>query len=164
MAKSYVKFEVSNDVVSKTYEALQMVKQSGKVRKGANEVTKSVEQGLATFVVIAGDVEPEEVVIHIPKICEAKKIAYSYVPSKLELGKSIGLNVPCTAVAVENAGSAQHNISDIISKVTGVAPAAAEKKSAAPAAKPAAAPKPKAAKLEAPKAAPAAPKVEEKKE
>ncbi len=128
MAKSYVKFEVSNDVVSKTYEALQMVKQSGKIRKGANEVTKSVEQGLATFVVIAGDVEPEEVVVHIPKICEQKKVAYSYVPSKLELGKSIGLNVPCTAVAVENAGSAQHNISDIISKVTGVAPAAASGK------------------------------------
>ena len=148
MAKSYVKFEVSNDVVSKTYEALQMVKQSGKIRKGANEVTKSVEQGLATFVVIAGDVEPEEVVVHIPKICDQKKVAYSYVPSKLELGKSIGLNVPCTAVAVENAGSAQHNISDIISKVTGVAPAAAPAKEA----KPAAAPKPKPAKAAAPKA------------
>jgi large subunit ribosomal protein L7Ae len=149
MAKSYVKFEVSNDVVSKTYEALQMVKQSGKVRKGANEVTKSVEQGLATFVVIAGDVEPEEVVVHIPKICEQKKVAYSYVPSKLELGKSIGLNVPCTAVAVENAGSAQHNINDIISKVTGVAPSASAAKEAKPAA---AAPKPKPAKAAAPKA------------
>jgi large subunit ribosomal protein L7Ae len=150
MAKSYVKFEVSSDVVSKTYEALQMVKQSGKVRKGANEVTKAVEQGSATFVVIAADVEPEEVVIHIPKICEQKKIAYSYVPSKLELGKSIGLNVPCTAVAVESAGSAQHNINDIISKVTGVAPSGgAPKKEEA---KPAAAPKPKAAKPAAPKA------------
>jgi large subunit ribosomal protein L7Ae len=143
MAKSYVKFEVSGDVVSKTYEALQMVKQSGKVRKGANEVTKSVEQGLATFVVIAGDVEPEEVVVHIPKICEQKKIAYSFVPSKLELGKSIGLNVPCTAVAVENAGSAQHAVNDIISKVTGVAPAAKKEEAAAPKAKPAAAPKEK---------------------
>ncbi len=119
MAKSYVKFEVANEVVSRTYEALQLVKQSGKIRKGANEVTKSVEQGLASFVVIAGDVDPEEVVIHIPKICEEKKIPYSYVPSKLELGKSIGMNVPCTAVAVENAGSAEHNIKDVISKVTG---------------------------------------------
>lgn len=119
MAKSYVKFEVSNEVVSRTYEALQLVKQSGKIRKGANEVTKSVEQGLASFVVIAGDVEPEEVVIHIPKICEEKKIPYSYVPSKLDLGKSIGLTVPCTAVAVENAGSADHNIRDVVSKVTG---------------------------------------------
>ncbi|MGC8585943.1 MAG: 50S ribosomal protein L7Ae [Candidatus Micrarchaeia archaeon] len=120
MAKSYVKFEVSKDVADKTYEALQLAKQSGVVRKGANEVTKSVERGLASFVVIAEDVEPEEVVMHIPKICEQKKIPYSYVPSKLDLGKAIGLNVPCTAIAVENPGKAEPSIKDIISKVTGV--------------------------------------------
>ncbi len=120
MAKSYVKFEVSNDVVAKTYEALQLVKQSGTVRKGANEVTKSVERGLATFVVLAGDVEPEEVVVHIPKLCEQKKIAFSYVPSKMELGKAIGMTVPCAAVAVEKQGSGTNAIKDVISKVTGV--------------------------------------------
>jgi len=119
MAKSYVKFEVSSDVVSKTYEALQMAKQSGTVRKGANEVTKSIERGLASLVVIAGDVEPEEVVIHIPTLCEQKQIPYSYVPSKQDLGKAIGMNVPCTAVAVENAGSAASAIKDIVAKTTG---------------------------------------------
>jgi large subunit ribosomal protein L7Ae len=124
MAKSYVKFEVSSDVVSKTYEALQLAKQSGTVRKGSNEVTKSIERGLATLVVIAGDVEPEEVVIHIPTLCEQKKIPYSYVPSKADLGKSIGMNVPCTAVAVENAGGAANAIRDITAKTTGTAPAA----------------------------------------
>jgi ribosomal protein L7Ae-like RNA K-turn-binding protein len=89
------------------------------VRKGSNEVTKSVERGPASLVVIAGDVEPEEVVIHIPSICEQKKIAYTYVPSKLDLGKSIGLNVPCTAIAVENPGSAASAIKDIIAKTSG---------------------------------------------
>jgi len=119
MAKSYVKFEVSNEVVSKTYEALQLAKQSGTIRKGANEVTKSVERGLASFVVIAGDVEPEEVVVHIPSLCEQKKVAYSYVPSKMDLGKAIGLSVPCTAIAVENAGSAANGIKDITSRLSG---------------------------------------------
>jgi large subunit ribosomal protein L7Ae len=128
MAKSYVKFEVSNDVVAKTYEALQLVKQSGTVRKGANEVTKSVERGLATFVVLAGDVEPEEVVVHIPRICEQKKIAFSYVPSKIELGKAIGMTVPCAAVAVEKQGTGANAIKDVISKVTGVSQKGAEKK------------------------------------
>ncbi len=119
MAKSFVKFEVPEEVVKKTYEALQLVKQSGSVKKGSNEVTKSVERGLASFVVIAEDVDPEEVVMHIPSICEQKKIAYTYVPNKLELGKSIGLNVPCTAVAVENQGNAAQSIKDIISRLTG---------------------------------------------
>ncbi|MGI0100756.1 MAG: 50S ribosomal protein L7Ae [Candidatus Micrarchaeaceae archaeon] len=126
MAKSYVKFEVSNDVVSKTYEALQLAKQSGTIRKGSNEVTKSVERGLASFVVIAGDVDPEEVVVHIPGLCEQKKIPYSYVPSKMDLGKSIGMNVPCTAIAVENAGTAAGAIKEITGKITGVAPQAKE--------------------------------------
>ncbi len=158
MAKSYVKFEVSNDVVSKTYEALQLAKQSGTIRKGANEVTKSVERGLASFVVIAGDVEPEEVVVHIPGLCEQKKIAYSYVPSKIDLGKAIGLNVPCTAIAVENAGSAAGAIKDITGKITGTSQSQA-KAAAAPApehkeAKPKA-PKKEHPKPEAPVAAPA---------
>ncbi len=154
MAKSYVKFSVSGDVVSKTYEALQLAKQSGTVKKGANEVTKSVERGLASFVVIAEDVEPEEVVVHIPKICEQKKIAFSYIPDKLELGKAIGMTVPCTAVAVENQGGASNMIKDIVSKVSGKGGGAPEKKEAAPVQeKKAAAPKKEAkeAKEAAPK-------------
>ena len=53
MAESYIKFKVSNDVVSRTYEALQISKQTGKVKKGINEVTKSAERGIASLVVIA---------------------------------------------------------------------------------------------------------------
>ncbi len=119
MAKSYVNFTVSNEVVAKTLEALQLAKQSGAVRKGANEVTKSVERGLATFVVLAEDVEPEEVVVHIPKLCEQKKIAYSYVPKKVDLGKAIGMSVPCAAVAIETQGTAANAIKDVVSKITG---------------------------------------------
>ncbi len=122
MAKSYVKFEVSEEVASKTYEALQLAKQSGTLRKGANEVTKSIERGLASFVVIAADVDPEEVVVHLPTLCEQKKIAYSYVPSKTDLGKAIGLNISCAAIAVENAGKAAPQIKEIVSRVTGMAP------------------------------------------
>jgi large subunit ribosomal protein L7Ae len=122
MPKSYVNFEVSDEVVSKTYEALQLAKQSGTIRKGANEVTKSIERGLASFVVIAADVDPEEVVVHLPVLCGQKKIAYSYVPSKTELGKAIGLNISCAAIAVENAGKASQQIKEIISRVVGVTP------------------------------------------
>jgi large subunit ribosomal protein L7Ae len=162
MAKAYVNFQVSPEVVAKTYEALQLAKQSGTVRKGANEVTKSVERGLATFVVIAEDVEPEEVVIHLPKLCEQKKIAYSYVPAKIELGKSIGMSIPCAAISVEAQGGAAAAIKDIISKITGTVqkeqkPASATKAAATQPAqeqkKPAA---PKPPKAPAPAAAPAA--------
>ncbi len=141
MAKSYVKFEVQKEVAAKITEALRLAKQSGTVKKGANEVTKSVERGLASFVVIAEDVEPEEVVVHIPTLCEQRKISYGYLPTKLEVGKAIGINVPCAAVAVEKKGESEHLIKEIVSKLTGKAAPAGEAKAAE--AKPAAEKKPK---------------------
>ncbi len=119
MAKQYVKFEPSNEVVSKTYEAVRLAKQTGRVRKGANEVTKSVERGLASLVVIAADVEPEEIVMHLPAMCEGKRIPYTYATSKIDLGKAMGMNVNCAAVAIENQGNATQLINEIVAKVTG---------------------------------------------
>ncbi len=148
MAKSYVKFEVSKEVSDKALEAVRLARQSGSVRKGINEVTKSIERGLSSLVVIAVDVEPEEVVMHIPQLCEQKKVNYVYVPTKLDLGKALGMNVPCSSVAIEKQGEAQSTIIDIISRTTG--------KSAAPAgAAPAAESKPKAKAPREQKAKPA---------
>jgi large subunit ribosomal protein L7Ae len=119
MTKSYVKFEVAKEVADKTYEAARLAKQSGVVRKGVNEATKSVERGLASLVVIAEDIDPEEVVMHLPGLCEQRKIAFTYVPAKLELGKAIGLKVPCAAIAIEKAGEAEKGISEIKSRLSG---------------------------------------------
>ncbi|MBI1972084.1 MAG: 50S ribosomal protein L7ae, partial [Candidatus Aenigmarchaeota archaeon] len=38
------KFEVSKDLVNKVYEAIEIAKNSGKIRKGTNEATKSIER------------------------------------------------------------------------------------------------------------------------
>ncbi len=119
MAKSYVKFQVTKEVADKALEAVRMAKQSGSVRKGINEVTKSVERNLASLVVIAEDVEPEEVVVHIPTLCEQKKIAFVYVPTKADIGNAIGINVPCSAVSIEKAGSGEAAVKEVIAKVTG---------------------------------------------
>ncbi len=126
MAKSYIDFEVSKEVQDKTLDALRLARQGGNVRKGVNEVTKSVERGLASLVVIAADVEPEEVVMHIPTLCKQKNIAYVFVPSKLELGKAIGMNVACSSVAVEKTGSADAAVKDVVARITGKSSASGE--------------------------------------
>lgn len=165
MTDSYIKFNVSDDVVSRTYEALQISKESGRIKKGINEVTKSVERGIATFVVMAEDITPIEIAMHLPQLCEQKNIQYSYVKSKLELGKAIGMNVPCAAVAVENQGNAKDMIKEIISKITGKS--SAPQKEAKPKEEPKPEPKPEPAAAEQPKEEPAEepkpePSVEEK--
>ena len=136
MAKSYVKFEVSKEVAAKALDAVRLAKQSGVVKKGVNEVTKSVERGLSSLVVIAEDIEPEEVIMHIPSLCEQKKIPFVYVPTKQELGKAIGLNVTCAAISIEKAGEGESAVKDVVSRITGKSsgaekeskPAASEKK------------------------------------
>ena len=113
MAKSYVKFEATKEMADKSLEALRLAKQSGSVRKGVNEVTKSVERGLATLVLLAADVEPEEVVLHIPTLCEQKKIPIVFIPAKLDLGKAVGLNVPCAAASIEKAGEGAAQLKEV---------------------------------------------------
>jgi len=114
MAKS------SKEVSERALEAIRMAKQNGTVKKGINEVTKSVERNLASLVVIAEDVEPQEVIMHIPTLCEQKKIAIAYVPTKQELGNAVGINVPCSAISIEKAGSAgEQALKEVVSKITG---------------------------------------------
>ena len=118
MAKAYyVKFETPEDLVSPILEALRVAAQTGKVRKGTNEATKAIERGISKLIVIAEDVEPPEVVAHLPLICEEQNAAYAFVPSKKELGKAIGIEVTSAAAAILDAGDAQHIIDEVVASM-----------------------------------------------
>ena len=91
----------------KALEIVEVAKATGKIKKGTNEVTKTVERGTAKFVVVAQDVNPKEIIMHIPLLCKEKNIPYAEVPSREELGASAGLEVPTTAIAVVQEGDAK---------------------------------------------------------
>jgi large subunit ribosomal protein L7Ae len=128
MAKSYVKFETPKDVQSKALEAITVAADTGRVRKGANETTKAIEGGNAVLVVIAEDVDPEEVVMHIPMICGEKGIPYCYVATKKELGTAAGLPVTSAAIAIEKPGNAAEIVKSITEKVAKNLPSKADAK------------------------------------
>ena len=65
----YVKYEAPKEIVDAAYEALSIASKSGNVRKGTNEATKAVERAQAKLVVIAEDVDPPEVIAHLPILC-----------------------------------------------------------------------------------------------
>ncbi|MEM3369824.1 MAG: 50S ribosomal protein L7Ae [Candidatus Micrarchaeia archaeon] len=114
---SYVKFEVPKEISDRVINAVSVAKDTGKIRKGANEATKSIESGKAKLVVIAADVNPEEIVMHLPILCEEKGVPFVYVPTKTELGKAIGITVSCAAIAIEDLGGAKGEIEDIVVKL-----------------------------------------------
>ena len=113
----YVKFETPEDLVSPILEAVRVAVQTGKVRKGTNEATKAIERGISKLIVIAEDVEPPEVVAHLPLICEEQKTAYAFVPNKQELGKALGIDVTSAAAAILDAGDAQHIIDEVVASM-----------------------------------------------
>ena len=115
----YVKMEVSKDLVNAVYEAVRVAKQSGKVRKGTNETTKAIERGISKLVVIAEDVEPPEVVAHLPILCEERNAAFVFVPSKQQLGVSLGIDVGSAAATIIDAGEAQHIIEQVVTAMGG---------------------------------------------
>lgn len=114
----YVRFETPKDIQDKTYEAVEAARDTGSVKKGTNEVTKFIERGQAKLVVMAEDVTPEEVLAHIPLLCEEKGIAYAYVPSKQELGQAAGLEVGTAATAIVDAGRGKQLVDEIAEQVT----------------------------------------------
>jgi large subunit ribosomal protein L7Ae len=114
----YVKFETPQELVSPILEALRVAAQSGKVRKGTNEATKAIERGISKLIVIAEDVEPPEVVAHLPIICDEQGAAYAFVPSKQELGKSLGIDVTSAAAAILDSGDAQHIVDQVIETIS----------------------------------------------
>jgi len=116
----YVKFETPKDLVNAIYEAIRVAKQSGKVKKGTNETTKAIERGASKLVVIAEDVEPPEVVAHLPILCEERNSAYVFVPSKQQLGQALGIDVPSAAACIMDAGEAQHILEQIVSSISGL--------------------------------------------
>jgi large subunit ribosomal protein L7Ae len=109
----YVRFQVPREAADKAYQLLQVAKDTGKLRKGTNESTKAIERGIAKLVLIAEDVEPPQVVAHLPILCDERKIPYLYVPSKLELGKSAGLDVGSAAISVVEPGDGAQSLKEL---------------------------------------------------
>ncbi|MCQ5375634.1 MAG: 50S ribosomal protein L7Ae [Methanomassiliicoccales archaeon] len=116
----HVRFEMPKELQDKVYELVEIARDTGKVKKGSNEVTKLVERGETVFVVMAEDVQPPEILAHLPLLCEERNITYAYVPSKAELGNASGLEKPTAAVAVVDVGKGKpllENLSEQIKKL-----------------------------------------------
>jgi large subunit ribosomal protein L7Ae len=113
----YFKYEAPKEIVDAAYEALSIASKSGVVRKGTNEATKAVERAQAKLVVIAEDVDPPEVIAHLPLLCDERKIPYVFVPSKDKLGTAVGIDVPCASACIVKEGEATGLIKEIITRL-----------------------------------------------
>src|SRR3989344_333689 len=111
------KFEIPKELADQILKLVEDARSGGKIRKGTNEATKSVERAEAKFVVIAADVNPPEIIQHIPMLCDEKKIPYAFVPAKADLGAAAGLPVGTSAIAIVSAGEGAKRMSQIVEQL-----------------------------------------------
>jgi len=114
-----LKYDVSKELADKALEAIEIARNSGKIKKGTNETTKAIERGVAKLVAIAEDVSPEEVIMHLPALCEEKNVACVLIKSKIELGAAAGLALGCSSVAITEEGNAKDLIKEVTEKIIG---------------------------------------------
>merc|ERR1712110_276608 len=69
------------------------------LKYGINHVTKLIEEKKATFVVIAHDVDPIELVMYLPALCKKNDVPYCIIKGKARLGKLVHKKT-ATAVAL----------------------------------------------------------------
>merc|ERR1739838_892304 len=71
------------------------------VRAGLNTVTSQVEQKKAQLVVIAHDVDPIELVMHLPALCRKMNVPYCIIKGKARLGRVVRRKT-CAAMCLTN--------------------------------------------------------------
>ena len=113
----YVDFDVPADLADDALEALEVARDTGRVKKGTNETTKAVERGNAELVFIAEDVQPEEIVMHLPELADEKDVPYVFVETQDDVGHAAGLEVGSAAAAIVQSGEASGDVEDIAEKL-----------------------------------------------
>lgn len=114
---NYVKIEVPKELVDKELEIISKAKKGGKIKIGSNQVTKAIERGQAKLVLVAEDVNPPEIVMHLPLLCKEKEIPVGFVPTRKELGEAAGIEISTSSIAIVEAGDAEKTLADVVKKL-----------------------------------------------
>jgi len=98
----HIAFETPKDVQDNVYELVKLVgkENNGRLKKGSNEVTKAAERGTAQMIVMAENVNPAELLAHIPLICKEKSIPFIYVEDQAYLAEAAGMSSGAKTAAI----------------------------------------------------------------
>jgi ribosomal protein eL8 len=112
----YVKVQLTEELRNETTELIEKTAKKGKIKAGINEVTKAIERGTAKLVVMAEDVNPKEIVMHLPILCDEKNIPFSYIKTRKELGEKAGLRTATASIAITES-EAEKEIKELGKKI-----------------------------------------------
>ena len=98
-AEKKLRLKLRAEEQTKTGKPDKPTKRPHGIRSGMNTVTSLVEKKKAQLVIIAHDVEPIELVLHLPTLCRKMGVPYCIVKGKARLGRLVHLKT-CTSLAL----------------------------------------------------------------
>ncbi|KAF2582488.1 hypothetical protein F2Q68_00000693 [Brassica cretica] len=94
-------------------DLIQQAAYHQQLKKGANEATKALNRGIAEIVVMATDVDPLDILLHLPLLAEDKNVPYVFVRSKQALGRACGVSrsvIACSVISNDEGGLLEKQI------------------------------------------------------
>lgn len=95
----------SDDLAKELFGLIALAVKANAVRRGVKEATKFLRKGEKGIMVFAGDVEPLDVMSHMPILCEDSEVPYVFVKSREELGLNAGLKRPTACILIKDHAS-----------------------------------------------------------
>ncbi|KAJ0109135.1 hypothetical protein J7T55_002327 [Diaporthe amygdali] len=98
----------------KIYKTIKKARKAGALQRGVKEVNKALRKTpikapanadqVPGICIIAGDISPDEVIMHLPIYCEEHNVPYLFVKSRLELGSAAKTKRPTSVVFIQEKG------------------------------------------------------------
>jgi len=87
-------------LVKKLHKIIKKASKARQVKRGVKEVVKGIRKGEKGLLVLAADINPIDIISHLPVLSEEAQIPYVFVTSKEELGHASSTKRPTSCVMV----------------------------------------------------------------
>ncbi|TEB35839.1 L30e-like protein [Coprinellus micaceus] len=87
-------------LVKKLHKTIKKASKARQVKRGVKEVVKGIRKGEKGLLILAADINPIDIISHLPVLCEEAQVPYVFVASKEELGQASATKRPTSCVMV----------------------------------------------------------------
>ncbi|KAK2466215.1 hypothetical protein APHAL10511_001857 [Amanita phalloides] len=87
-------------LLRKLHKTIKKASKARQVKRGVKEVVKGIRKGDKGLLILAADINPIDIISHLPVLSEEAQIPYVFVPSKEELGLASATKRPTSCVMI----------------------------------------------------------------
>ncbi|KAJ7047367.1 RNA-binding protein [Mycena alexandri] len=87
-------------LLKKLHKSIKKASKARQVKRGVKEVVKGIRKGEKGLLILAADINPIDIISHLPVLAEEAQIPYIFVSSKEELGNASSTKRPTSCVMI----------------------------------------------------------------